>query len=417
MRAQPGHLRGELLGLAAIPAVGQQDDERAAADPAAVLAVERRRATRRSACRRTSPPRARRRAERAVGVAAGELARDPRQPRAEGERLDPRARRDARLHVLEQHARVGRHRARDVEHEHEPPRPLRRRAPAALEQLAAVAQRAPRGRPQVGHLAAPPGRPRPAAEAHRPAPREPRQQPPRDARARRPCTRRSRVLAQQLRRRSTRPASARSPARPGAVSSPVGTATRGSTAPGDLAQLGERVACRRTAWPPNTAAKAARRRRWSACDDAQRRAQGVDTPARASPRRRRPAPGGRPAARRRRRARRSARSAAASVLQRPVTAAPGAPARHAPWSTPRSRTRSMSSRTFSATPSVASRSVLGIEREQRPRPRDRLPHARHLVELLARAAARPPRTPGARSPPARRAAARARSPPRARGVG
>ena len=51
------------------------------------------------------------------------------------------ARGDAGLHVLEQHARVGRHRARDVEHEHEPPRALGRRAPAALEQLAALAQR------------------------------------------------------------------------------------------------------------------------------------------------------------------------------------------------------------------------------------------------------------------------------------
>ena len=58
-----------------------------------------------------------------------------------------------------------------------------------------------------------------------------------------------------------------------------------------------------------------------------------------------------------------------------------------------------------------------VEREQRARPGDRLADARQLVELLARAAARPPRTRARRSPRARRAAARARSRPRARASG
>ena len=64
------------------------------------------------------------RRQRAVGVAAAQLARHARQPRAEHERLDARAGGDARLHVLQQHPRVRRHRARHVAHQHEPARAL-----------------------------------------------------------------------------------------------------------------------------------------------------------------------------------------------------------------------------------------------------------------------------------------------------
>ena len=49
--AQAGHLGREHLGVAAVPAVGQDHDDGAAPDPAAVVAVERRRARRRSGCR------------------------------------------------------------------------------------------------------------------------------------------------------------------------------------------------------------------------------------------------------------------------------------------------------------------------------------------------------------------------------
>ena len=42
----------------------------------------------------------------------------------------------------------------------------------------------------------------------------------------------------------------------------------------------------------------------------------------------------------------------------------------------------MSSRTFSATPSVLVEVAVAVERQQRPRPGDRLPHAGQLVELL-----------------------------------
>ena len=81
------------------------------------------------------------RVERAVGVAHAELVRDARQARAEGERLDAAVRRDRRVQVLQQHPRVRRHRARHVADEHELARALGGLAPAALERLAAVAQR------------------------------------------------------------------------------------------------------------------------------------------------------------------------------------------------------------------------------------------------------------------------------------
>ena len=59
-----------------------------------------------------------------------------------------------------------------------------------------------------------------------------------------------------------------------------------------------------------------------------------------------------------------------------AAAAPQAPSR-----TRSRRTRSMSSRTFSATPSVSSSVACAVERQQRARPGDRLPHAGQLVEL------------------------------------
>ena len=83
---------------------------------------------------------------------------------------------DAGLHVLQQHARVGRHRARDVADEHEPARALGRLAVAALDQLAAVAQRGAHRRAQVVLVAAPARGARAAAEPLRAAPRDAREQ-------------------------------------------------------------------------------------------------------------------------------------------------------------------------------------------------------------------------------------------------
>ena len=70
-----------------------------------------------------------------------ELGRDAGEPRSEHERLDPPARGHAGLHVLEQHAGVGLHRAGHVADEHERARALGGLAPVALERVAARAQR------------------------------------------------------------------------------------------------------------------------------------------------------------------------------------------------------------------------------------------------------------------------------------
>ena len=86
--------RGELVGVAAVPAVGQDDDDRAAADAPAVLAVERAQRLADARAARPVDDGAGGARQRAVGIAAGELARDARQPRAERERLDAAARGD-----------------------------------------------------------------------------------------------------------------------------------------------------------------------------------------------------------------------------------------------------------------------------------------------------------------------------------
>ena len=176
---QPRHLLRQQLGVAAVPAVGQHDDERAAADAAAVHAVELGERLADAGAARPVLDRVGGALQRAVGVAARQLARHARQPRAEHERLDARARRDRGLQVLQQHPRVGRHRARDVADEHEPARALGRLAVAALDELAAVAQRDAQRGAQVVHLAAaarPLGAP---AEPRRTAARELGEQPPR----------------------------------------------------------------------------------------------------------------------------------------------------------------------------------------------------------------------------------------------
>ena len=83
--AQPRHLLAELLGVAAVPAVGQQDDERAAPDAAAVLAVERRQrvADPRAARPVRRPPRRRARARgRGRGRRARGVTRVSRVPNA-----------------------------------------------------------------------------------------------------------------------------------------------------------------------------------------------------------------------------------------------------------------------------------------------------------------------------------------------
>ena len=347
--------------------------------------------------------------ERAVGIAARQLARDARQPGAEHERLDAGARGDARLQVLQQHPRVRRHRAGDVAHEHQPPRPHRRLAVAPLDQLAAVAQRHAHGRAQVVQLAPPACRPR--------APRQPPRRPAREPR-------------EQL---------ARERALVVGVLGEVLLAQQLLLAPGgrdrdllDRGRLRPRSGCRRAAAPTARSGRAARTGRGTSSrrEDgrerlgearvvrprrAQRGAQrevGVVGEAASTAASARCAASSSPDA-----DRGAAGAHVRRELRQPVGHRTPRARAQTPPSTPRSRTRSMSSRTFSATPSVPSRSPVAVERQQRARPRDRLPHAGQLVQLLLAQPRDRARRRARRSPPARRAAACGRSRPRARASG
>src|SRR4029078_12425061 len=84
--------------------------------------------------------------ERAVRVADAELVRDAREPGPEHERLDAAMGRDGGMQVLEEYARVRRHRARHVAHQDELPPTLHVCAPAPVERLlgAAAGRAAPR---------------------------------------------------------------------------------------------------------------------------------------------------------------------------------------------------------------------------------------------------------------------------------
>ena len=86
---------------------------------------------------------------------------------------------DRRVEEEQEDARVAVHRAGHVAHEHEPPRPRARPAVAALDELAAVAQRQPDRRAQVVDVATPPGRDRAARETLRGTAHQPGEQPPR----------------------------------------------------------------------------------------------------------------------------------------------------------------------------------------------------------------------------------------------
>src|SRR3954467_8236466 len=100
----------------------------------------------------------------------------PGQPRGEDEGLGPRAASRRALQELEVGARVGLHRARDVAQQHEPPRLLAPPAPRPADRVAAGAQAAADGGPQVDALAAPPYARTPRA-ARRGGEGQPRHQP------------------------------------------------------------------------------------------------------------------------------------------------------------------------------------------------------------------------------------------------
>ena len=96
--------------------------------------------------------------ERRLRVAGRELRREPRQPRAEGERLDTSARADGRVQEEEQRARVGVHRAGHVAEHDELARHVLARAIGPVDGVAAGAQRAADEPPHVEHVAARVGR-------------------------------------------------------------------------------------------------------------------------------------------------------------------------------------------------------------------------------------------------------------------
>ena len=302
--------------------------------------------------------RGRRALERPVVVAARQLVRDPREPRAERERLDPSARGDTRVQVLEQHPRVRRHRAGHVAHEHQRPR-ARRWAPRQwrVDRLAAGAQRGcARSRRRSGVVAAPR---RPAASgASAASARAGRAA--RSARGRAPisvvaCSRRSPCRA-AARRRSTPRARgpARSIARWGASRRRRGSRRAGSAARSIAPSSLERCSCPsgaraehgrgtpgRTARGPRgastarRAARAARRRATGAVDRGQRAVRGqhlADADARALGAHRPRAP-----------------SLGAQPRSSDRLRHPRAPSARAHAAT--------SSCTFSATPSVSSRSA------------------------------------------------------------
>ena len=240
------------------------------------------------------------RAQRPVGVAPAQLAGHAREPRAEHERLHPGPRGHARLHVLQQHAAVRRHRAAHVAHEHEPPRPRRLLAVAALEQLAAGAQRGADRRAQVVLLAPAPGR-RPCAGSGASA-RAARSgaaaaAPPR---ARRPCRRRS--PSPRSSSSSLHAAGAGMSSAPGASLPCGGMPTRGSAC---LAISPSSSSGSRVSLGAEHRGEGGRERGHLRARRAQRGAQRVERPRSGRPRRPRPARAGRPAPRRARPARRA----------------------------------------------------------------------------------------------------------------
>ena len=348
--------------------------------------------------------------QRAVRIAAGQLARDARQPRAEHERLYPRARGHTRLQVLQQHPRVRGHRARDVAHQHEPAAGARRArgsgARAARRRGAATRGRSRAGRGRRGAGASPACGARAAAARGGPAARAA----PGRARARRRCTRRSPSRAAAP-RRCRRPAPAASPSSTGCGSASRRDADAREHRPLDLPELLERVAGvvldarrRRANASANSDEVGARR--------AQRGAQGeVGVARRGGVDRGQRAVGGQQLADADR-ARRRRACRAASCERRAVTAGSDT-AEHSPLA------HALDVLAHLQRDAERGLEVVGlaVEREQRPRPGDRLPDARQLVELLLAQPRDRRRTRGRRPPRARPAGARARSRPRARASG
>ena len=355
------------------------DDERAAPDAAAVLAVQR--------GERVADPRAAapvrhplgRARERPVGVAAGELgvSRVIRVPNANASTR-------ARAATLACTYWSSRRAYGAIEPETSRTSTTRRgrsrrRPPAPVAQLAAVAQRRARRRPQVVD-ARPraPRRPRAPASARRGrAPRERARAAAAPPRARRPCTRRSPCSPQQLLRRSTPAGTARSS---------VGAGLAGAA--DARARHRDRAAAPRAARSSpgsvgarDTASNAASKRARSARDE-----HSVARSARA----RRRAAARPPRARGARRGPRPTPTAAPPRAHRAATAERRSPGRSATGEHP-ALAHALEVLAHLQRDAERGVEVASTAREQRPRPGDRLPDARAPCRAPRRAAARPRR--------------------------
>ena len=153
---QAGHLLGELGGLAAIPAVGEDDDHRAAGHaPHAPLVVERAQALAEAGAARPVDDALRRRGDRGVGIARRELTGDAGEAGAEREGLDPAAPDHRGVQEAHERAGVGLHRAADVAEQDDAPGPARVLRVRATDRFAAGAHRLTDGAAQIGTAAAP----------------------------------------------------------------------------------------------------------------------------------------------------------------------------------------------------------------------------------------------------------------------
>ena len=162
------HRLGEVVRIAAVPAVGEDHDDGAAGHAAhAPLLVEAAQPVAEPGAARPVDDPLGRLAERHVGVARAELAGDAGEAGAEGERLDPPAPGDGCLDEPQQRPGVRLHRAADVEQQHEAAVARRRPPEVAVDRLALGAQRGADRAPQVGAGRAPRRRAHPQRAARR----------------------------------------------------------------------------------------------------------------------------------------------------------------------------------------------------------------------------------------------------------
>lgn len=135
---EPLHLGRKLVGIASVPAIGQDDDDRISGEPAhSPFIVEL--AEPDPELRPATPIEYSLAGivQRHIRVTAVQLPRDPSEASAEGERFDFLAAGDSGVHKSQQRSRVRFHRAADIEDEDEAAQALGWRFEVTLDRLAA----------------------------------------------------------------------------------------------------------------------------------------------------------------------------------------------------------------------------------------------------------------------------------------